>query len=253
MHAELLHILTNIGLSEKEGKVYMASLELGSAAASAIAKKADVDRVNTYNMLASLKERGVISEVEKRGVKYFTADSPEKLIVLGKESQKRLETSIGELTANLPMFFSLYKTGTAYKPRVQFYEGRQGYLNVYNKILEDKPNDIALIVNYIDFTKLLDARFEEDWIKKRVELGIHLRWLDFDSKEMRAVRFREKVLREIKFLPDEYRCGGGIFVYQHKIILLSTGDEFMAIIIENQEFAQLARVVFEMLWKFVAK
>jgi hypothetical protein len=62
-----------------------------------------------------------------------------------------------------------------------------------------------------------------------------------------------KTLRSIKFLPDEYNCGGGVFVYNDKLIFLSTKKEFMAVVIENTEFARLGKMFFEMLWTFVAK
>ena len=60
-------------------------------------------------------------------------------------------------------------------------------------------------------------------------------------------------LREIKFVPDEWRRSGGIFIYQHKFIFLSTTKEFMAVVIENEEFTALAKMMFELLWKFVGR
>ena len=49
MNAQLLKLITTLGLADKEARVYLAVLELGTDMASRIAEKAEVDRVNTYN------------------------------------------------------------------------------------------------------------------------------------------------------------------------------------------------------------
>ncbi|EKE14232.1 MAG: Transcriptional regulator, TrmB [uncultured bacterium] len=254
MQIKLFQLITNLGLDDKEARVYLAVLELGSETASKIAKKAEVDRVNSYNMLTSLKNRGLISEVEKSGVKYFSAESPEKLLSLGKETKEKIETNLTMLQSFLPNFLSLYKTGETRKPKVRFYEGKKGYLSVYKGILEDKPKEFLAIVNYAEFKKLVDVQYEEAWVKQRIKLGIKLRWLDFDSPSLRQERQeKNKKLRQIKFLPNKYKCSGGLFIYPHKLIFFSTSEEFMAVVIENEELAKFSRMVFELLWKFVGK
>lgn len=254
MNEQLLKKILELGLAEKEAKVYLATLELGSTGASGISKKAEVDRVNTYNMLAVLKEKGLISEVERRGVKYFSAESPEKLLDLGEETKAKLEKTLGTIKSQMPELLSLFQTGAVRKPRVRFYEGKKGYLSVYEGILDDKPKEFLVIVDYAQFKKLLDEKYEEAWIKRRIELGVIVRWLDFDSPAMRRERDdTTKTLRSIKFLPDEYKCDGGVFAYNNKLIFLSTKEEFMAIVIESEEFAGLGKTLFEILWKFAAK
>lgn len=253
MDPQLIKLIIDLGLTDKEARVYMASLELGGETASKIGKYAGVDRVHTYYTLASLKEKGLITGVEKSGVKYFSSESPQKLFQLGEEAKKKLEANLLNFGSLLPEFLSRYHTGSIRKPRVKFYESRLGYLSVYNGILEDKPHEFALIINYQEFTKLIDKKFEKEWIEKRIKLGIKIRWLDFDSELMRLEREKKEMLREIKFLPKEFQCPGGVFIYNHKLIFLSTGEEFMAIVIENEEFARLGLMIFEMLWRFVGK
>ena len=253
MHARLIQLVTSIGLSEKEARVYLATMELGSDVASRIAKKAEVDRVNTYYVLESLKQKGLIAQVEKGGVKYFSAESPQKLFTLGEDAKKSIDANLTRLNALLPEMLSLHHTGAVRKPRVRFYEGKKGYLSVYNGILEDKPKDFALIINYLEFVKFIDKKFEDIWIQKRIKLDIQIRWLDFGSAEMRVERDKKEMLREIKFLPDEFRCPGGVFMYKQKFIFLSTGEEFMAVVVENEEFARLGLMLFEMLWRFVGR
>jgi|SRR3989344_829968 len=57
--------LQALGLSEKEAKVYLAALVLGPDTVQNIAKKAGINRPTAYLQIESLKEKGIISEVEK--------------------------------------------------------------------------------------------------------------------------------------------------------------------------------------------
>ena len=53
--------LEEIGLNEKEAKVYIAVLELGEGSASEIAKKSEVNRATTYFTLENLMKIGLVS------------------------------------------------------------------------------------------------------------------------------------------------------------------------------------------------
>lgn len=50
--------LKQLGFSDKEAKVYMASLELGPDTAQEIAKKAGVNRTTTYVIIEKLIKKG---------------------------------------------------------------------------------------------------------------------------------------------------------------------------------------------------
>ena len=57
--------LQQIGLTEKEAKVYLAALELGEKAVQVIAQKAGVNRATTYFILESLIEKGLQRAINK--------------------------------------------------------------------------------------------------------------------------------------------------------------------------------------------
>ncbi len=57
--------LEEIGLNEKEAKVYIATLELGEGSASEIAKKSEVNRATTYFILEKLIKMGLVSTSNK--------------------------------------------------------------------------------------------------------------------------------------------------------------------------------------------
>lgn len=253
MDKNLISLLLNLGLSEKETKIYLSALELGSAPASAIAKQSGIDRVNTYYLLESLKQKGLISETEKSAVKQFNVESPEQLLRLGEENKKKISETVAQINGIIPELLSQYKTTEKHKPLVRFYQGKNGYLNVYETILGEKPKEFLVLMDYEPFKKLVDEVYEREWVKKRIALGIHIRWLAFETLEMKKEQEQKEMSREIRFLPKSYIASGGVIAYNEKLIFLSTGNEFMAVVIESNEFSNLAKTLFEILWGFVGK
>ncbi|MFB6225205.1 MAG: helix-turn-helix domain-containing protein, partial [Candidatus Paceibacteria bacterium] len=57
MNQKLLSELRNLGFSEKESRVYVASLQIGSAPMQKIAASAGVNRATTYVLVESLMHR----------------------------------------------------------------------------------------------------------------------------------------------------------------------------------------------------
>lgn len=235
-------ILKNFGLSDNEAKVYLAALELGQGTVQELGKKAGVKRTTVYTTIEGLKQKGLVSQTKKGKKTFFAAESPERLVQLSERRHQQLKKALPELK-------SIYNIAGA-KPKLMFYEGREGYLAVYENILKDKPKELLVIASYADFCRHIDADYEEDWIKRRVKTGIKLRWLDSETKLTRLMQAEDKKsLREIRFLPKGFSFTSTMFIYQDKVIIVSGKQkEFMAVVIENSEFYQMFKQLFEMLW-----
>ena len=54
-------LFSNLGVDEKEAKVYLSALEIGSSPVSEIAVKAKMNRVTTYGFLEKLVKKGMVS------------------------------------------------------------------------------------------------------------------------------------------------------------------------------------------------
>lgn len=59
----MIEILQKYGFSEKEAKVYLASLQLGSAPWSTIARHAGEKRVTVYSLLKELGKKWYVHEI----------------------------------------------------------------------------------------------------------------------------------------------------------------------------------------------
>ena len=72
MDANLLITLQNYGISEKEARVYLTVLELGTSASSTIARRMGENRVTVYSILKNLVKRGIASETSKQHSTYYS-------------------------------------------------------------------------------------------------------------------------------------------------------------------------------------
>src|SRR3989338_10454756 len=115
-------VLQNIGLNEKQAKIYLALLELGKGTVVEIAKKSELKRPITYIVLDGLRKKGLVSELPAKKRKIFVAEDP---AVLEKNNRQNLD----EFRDMLPMFRALYNR--AAKPKIKFYDSKDAIESLY--------------------------------------------------------------------------------------------------------------------------
>lgn len=236
-------ILKDFGLTDNEAKVYMACLELGTSSVQDLAKKSGVKRTTVYTTIEGLKQKGLVSQTKKGKKTLFVAESPDSLVKLSERRHKQIKKILPELK-------SIYNIAGD-KPKLRFFEGKEGYLAVYENILKEKPKEFLGIASYEDFFKHVDPEYEDAWTARRISLGISLRWLDFETEHVMEHAYDGKEsLRELRLLPKKFPFKSTIFIYNDKVAILSGGQkEFMAIEIGHPEFYHTFKQIFEILWE----
>lgn len=94
--------LIYLGFSEKEARVYLASLESGSASVADIAERAGVKRSTAYVMLKSLAARGLVGPAENGKKSDVCALHPQRVLEMIEEEKKAVEMKHGLFTMILP-------------------------------------------------------------------------------------------------------------------------------------------------------
>jgi sugar-specific transcriptional regulator TrmB len=105
----LIHLLRNIGLSEKEAIIYCVNFQIGANPASVIAKKSELNRCTTYVILESLINKGLVTQVDKNKIQYFAAKEPKYLLTYINEKRRYLAYFRDEISASLSKFEELKK------------------------------------------------------------------------------------------------------------------------------------------------
>ena len=112
---KLIKILEDNGFTSREAKIYITTLQLGTAPASLIARQSKFDRSNTYHILMDLTEKGIVFCIHKKNGTFFYALSPEQLSEKLAQKHKAFDDKLDQ-------FQELMKNQWS-KPKILIYEG----------------------------------------------------------------------------------------------------------------------------------
>ena len=115
---ERINFLKNLGLTDKEGLVYLTMVELGPSLVAQIARQAGLHRPELYRIIPSLQNKGLVSVAPKGKQKRFVAETPEKLGAMFES----VTANFGKL---LPELNELYDKQSK-RPIIKYLEGGKG-------------------------------------------------------------------------------------------------------------------------------
>lgn len=237
--------LKNLGLSDKEARVYIAALELGSDTAQNIAKKAGVGRPSTYMQIEMLKKRGLISEVDMHGRRYFVAESPEKLNILIQKIEEDVKIKKTELDGIIDSLMELNRNSENEPPTSRQYEGEDAYRMVKKDILAKTKNSYFGIINIDDFNRYSSETFTE-FFKKIDLLVAKSRFLYVSQRDQKSdSSSADANLRKIMLKND---FSSEIIIADDIISITQFNPKIVIIIIENKQIADSFKAIFELLW-----
>lgn len=233
-------VLKDFGLSENEVKVYITLLKTGESSVQNLAKNAELPRTTTYHLLDSLSQKGLVSHIDKDKIRYFQAANPKVIPEILEEKKKRIKEIIPEL-------LTITETITE-KPKVEVYEGIKGIKTILEDALEKKQ----VILHYGDIISLQNTLkyIFPQFINKRIEKKISIKIIcKKEEVHKELLEKATKEYREFKFIPPNYIFKSSIFIYNRKVAILSLQKEpYYGIIIDNEDFYQTQKNMFELLW-----
>ncbi len=252
MKKQLLKIL---GFSEKEITVYLSVLEEGSAKGALIAKKTGLNRTTVYDIVEGLIQKGLISKFKKGNTMFFHALDPRQLLTyLDREKQEtislidRKKKNVEEL---LPELISLQDTASA-RPKIEFFEGEKGLREAYEDSLTCRGGMLA----YTNVQTMFEAlpNFFPQYFQRRVTKKIPIRAIFVQNpKSIERAELNQTELRETRFVPNpELIWTPEVKIYNDKV-LIASWKEKVAVILESKEYADLQKIVFELLWSVLPK
>lgn len=238
-----ISLISTFGLKEKEAMVYLACLKLGQATVGAISEEADIQRTFVYDLLHELGEKGLVSTVEIRGKKTFSALSIERFKELQEKKLARLENALPELKA--------LQTLVGDRPKVRFFEGKEGIFAAQQETLEMPRGSEILAYANAEGLYQHDPDFALDYIRQRVKQGIKSRALAANTPETRKyVEQDQKHLRTTRLVPaDRFPFTNEINIWGNKVSIMSMQGELLAVVIESESVAQTQRSIFELAWE----
>jgi sugar-specific transcriptional regulator TrmB len=252
MNEELITQIEDLGLSEKESRVYVANLMLGPATVQRIADQATIKRVTAYVILESLAALGLVSQTNQGKKTYFTAEDPISLRRLLDKKQEQLKDQRKSFDSLLPDLQSLKNLPTE-SPTVKFYDGVEGIKSIFTSYFAAnyKEDDTVYGISDLDQLHAMFPDIEGNSANpERVKHGVKSKYLYTSSRGPIYKVSDTQALRESRFLPREvFPFKGDISINNgHVIMLTLTGGKPIGVLIESQELADSMLALFNMAW-----
>ncbi len=234
--------LEEIGLNEKEAKVYIAVLELGEGSASEIAKKSGVNRATTYFTLENLMKIGLVSASNEEKKQKFVPEDPSQLENIITKQQQELELKKKGLKDVVEELNSI-NSASIKKPIVKYYLGKEGIMRMAKSSFDfTKDETMWLAFSKDNLHKLLTEEENSKLAFKRTKDKTKLQAL-YCSKKYNIESNDDNI--RIKIDEKKYPLPGDIAVYKDRVRLTSYNDQ-IGIIIENKDIADTLKSVFKL-------
>ncbi|HSH31490.1 MAG TPA: helix-turn-helix domain-containing protein [Candidatus Saccharimonadales bacterium] len=254
MNEELLSNIEDLGLSEKEARVYLANLMMGPATVQKIADQAEVKRVTAYVILESLASLGLVSQSNQGKKTYFTAEDPISLRRLIEKKEQQITEQKNSFEAMLPELANLKNIPTE-SPSVKFYDSAEGLKSVMKYFLElNKDSEAKMLHAFSNLDQLFTffPEFREaGGNPERPKVGIRSKIIYTSSMGPIIKSGDATRMRESRYVPpDKFPLNGDITILGDDIVMLSlTGNKPLGITIHSREIANGLRAVFELAWQ----
>jgi len=237
--------LINLGFSQKEASVYLALLELGKRTVTPVARMANINRTTVYDILDSLAAKGLVSVSGKEPLQEYVAESPEKILSMVETQIKKDQANLQQAQNLIPQLKSLHNVTD--RPKVMFYEGKQGMEQVYGDTLTSHETILAY-ANVNEMHAAMPDYFPK-YYQRRTKKGIHIRAIIPSNKAgIERVNKDKEEARESALVPEnKVYFSPEINIYDNKIMIASWKEK-LGIIIESKEIATAMKTIYELAW-----
>jgi len=244
MDIQIEKVLAEIGFSNGEVKTYIALLDLKEAGASEISKKSQIHRVNIYDILKKLEEKGLVSEIIKNSKKIYLPSNPDHLVEVINQKKESLLSVLPLIKKKL--------TDSKKEQQVFYLTGVQGILQAYYMMLAEGEEVLGL--GGSGYTRKLLGYKHDLWNKVRLERKIKMRTIYYEfTRNDKEKSWIDKTV-QIKYLPNDKQTKCMIDICGDLVVnLIPIENNVQVVVIKNSELAQTYKMFFETIWESAKK
>lgn len=236
--------LQEAGLSDRQARVYLALLGLGTATPAQIAQQAGVKRPTAYEALEDLGTRGLATRSVIGRRRGYTAASPAKLLEEAAERQRLLRELVPDLQA-------LVVAAGSSRPRLLYREGVEGIRQVHEDLLTARDKEYRYFGGSSEMLGAMGEHYLKDYVARRVAKGVRswsIRWRSHDVA-LPCLADGERWLRRTRYLDASPGDGlSGLFIYDQRIAIISSNREGYGMVVESDGLSGLLTMVWMALW-----
>jgi len=227
--------LEEIGLSDKEAKVYVSLLQVDHDSVLDLSKRTEVNRTTIYPVLESLAKKGLVSEIQIDKKVHYKAEPPERLETYVERRKLNFEEQSKRLKDIVPQLKSIQRE-SGERPVVKYFEGTNGIMSALQEFyLNYKEGGMNYMIYPRDLTEEI---FKDEERKKFIEMrkgkkitakAIYTR-KDGDLPE--AIDSQR-----VRIDQEKYPINTDIQIYDDYVSISTLGGNLSSILIKNKDFA----------------
>lgn len=248
------NFLLDFGLNDKEIICYITLLKTGPNTIMNLSRETGIKRSTTHNIVEDLIEKGLVTQTNYGERRMIMAEDPKKLQIILEQRKWEMKKIEDVLPKAIKTIMSIIPQDKIDKhPEVKYFNGIKGFKEVNRKALEKAEEEICLISNPDEWYKIHTEEYDKDYyIPTRLKKNLFLRML------VNSPRFEENLLpigsdellkREIRVLPKNLTFKPTITIYKGEISLMTSGEPYIAVVIENNEISEMFLDLFNLLWE----
>ncbi|KKU48797.1 hypothetical protein A3H10_01580 [Candidatus Uhrbacteria bacterium RIFCSPLOWO2_12_FULL_46_10] len=244
-------ILSDIGLPEATIRIYTQLLQGGSLSARQLAENLGLPRPSVYDNLKLLRQRGLVVERQEDNKKIFQLDDLKNLPQLLQERIDKLTQDKGEINDLLP---TLARQGRTIEPKIRFYSGVDGVKQVLRDMLWYHDIETLTMWPISEMVEILGADYLATLNRRRIRQRISIRGIWPHDKIVSLKKYPflgvgGQHLRELRLAPAGITWNMSYWLYADKVAFISSRQETFGFIVHSQDFADLIKAPFEIVWK----
>ena len=240
--------LVQFGLSPKAAAIYLSLLESGPATVSVISSRTNINRTTLYDIIPSLIDDGLVTQIPNLKIEQFQAESPEKIPLLLESKINKLQQQLETAKLVSKDLTLLALSGQAGKPKVTIYEGTDGLKKMYEDSLLCKTHIRSFLSP--ESVESFDPSYVHNYFKRRAEKEILIKGLINNVPEAwEYIKNERKLKRDIRVVPKEMmNIKPEVYVYDDKIAFYSIKERF-GVLIESNDMADAIKKLYDLAWE----
>lgn len=246
-------ILQEAGLTKPEAQIYAILVKNSPCPPPKLADLAGESRTNTYKLLDTLEEKGLVSRDESQKKLRYWANNPSNLLENLKRQRLEAETFEKRFQDNLPSMIDEYFRYSE-QPSIRYFNGVNGVKQVYQDQLDDaKPIIFTMSFGIRDFfgeegMHTIRNEYPRRGIERKVFYAdvahdLDPSWPTIPTGESDKLMLLERVWVD----DDDLKVPVEWSVYGNKVSIISLGTEIVGMIIESPQIAASLREIFALL------
>jgi len=241
--------IRELGLTDQEINLYTISLSLGPSPISTLARHIAISRPNVYKLIDGLEKHGLARIYEKgKFSRKFVVEPPTIVLEKIREKKKKMAELDNEVASGLPELLAMYQQGQI-PSKIKILQGKEQYINVYKKSLEESKGEIKYIGAAEEFINFVGMEFDLKWRKERIRKNIFMKILVLPSVVTEQTKVDDaKEKRETRVLEGNWPKEASFLIFANKVVVWQLKTP-LSILIEDQYIVEMLKSMFDWMWE----